>query len=255
MKLEKRTCQACVPPKKFMGTAQDNLCPACTVQFEKMYPELKETGSMGKKANSKKANGQTAKATPAAAKKATAPAAVEEELVDALDMDDEGEDAEPVDVTDEVPTGDVDDEPEEEAAPASGKTSAAWAFRHPKRAAKRLKNAVARLEKFEWEEMGVPGVKGALAVMKNAIPQLEKRATARTKVTEGGKVQVREKYRGRYEDFFSADDMMGLTVKKIANKTAKCTTSKNVEVMFPVAALEPQPEADKGEALVEVQPS
>lgn len=243
-RMVKRTCQAHVPSgKTFMGAPDESLCPACAAQFKKMYPDLEKT-TMAKKSSKK--NG-VAKTAP---KKATNTAP---EPFGGLDMDDEideveaaaDDELEAVDVTDEVPTGDDtddDDEPEEEAPPASGKM-AAWAAKHPKRAARRLKNAVQRLEKFDWEAMGVPGIKGALAIMSNAIPQLEAKSTPRkTKISEGDVVRVTEKYLAKHLDqgVFAAEELRDLTVVRIVKRVAHCKNAINPKMVLPVGQLEVQ---------------
>jgi hypothetical protein len=231
-----RKCQACRQP------AERELCEACEKKFDAMYTNQQEQTTMGKNKTAKRTSSTTKPKTTA-----PKPVAAEAEPFGGLDMDDEeaaaeAQEVEDVDVTDEVPTGD-DAEEEDEATPVNGKTAQwmAWAAKNPKRAAKQLHAAVARLEKFDWAAMDQPNVTSALRLLTAAIPVLEARSAPRaTKVSEGDKVQVREKYRGKFTDFFGETDMVNLTVLKVANRTAKCETSGKTEILFPVAALEAQ---------------
>ena len=103
---------------------------------------------------------------------------------------------------------------------------------------------------FDWEAVGVPGVLGAEALLKNAHAELVKKEAAAAKkppkkVAVGVVCRVREKHREAYEGLLDAADLVGLTVLGLNGKHARVRTAGG-EVFLPRAEhLEVDPDAEQ----------
>jgi hypothetical protein len=116
-----------------------------------------------------------------------------------------------------------------------------------------VKSMLDHFKWFDWEAVGVPGVLGAEALLKNAHAELLKKEAAASrkppkKVAVGVVCRVRDKHREAYEGLLDEADEVGLTVLGLNGKHARVKTAGG-EVFLPRAEhLEVDPNAEQPEA-------
>jgi hypothetical protein len=103
---------------------------------------------------------------------------------------------------------------------------------------------------FDWEAVGVPGVLGAEALLKNAHAELVKKETAAAKkppkkVAVGVVCRVREKHREAYDGLLGAEDLVKLTVLGLNGKHARVRTAGGETFLPRAEHLEVDPDAEQ----------
>lgn len=101
---------------------------------------------------------------------------------------------------------------------------------------------------FDWEAVGVPGVLGAEALLKNAHAELLKKEAAAAKkppkkVAVGVVCRIRERHREAYDGVLEPEEMFKLTVVSLNGKHARVKTAGGETLVPRTEHLEVDPDA------------